>query len=71
MGKKSADNLLEAIENSKQNSLEKLLYGLGIRQIGEKAAKILAYRFETMQALMKAIIEAYRFSRGPQQISLF
>ena len=57
MGKKSADNLLEAIENSKQNSLEKLLYGLGIRQIGEKAAKILAYRFETMQALMQATYE--------------
>lgn len=57
MGKKSADNLLEAIENSKQNSLEKLLYGLGIRQIGEKAAKILAYWFETMQALMQATYE--------------
>ena len=57
MGKKSADNLLEAIENSKQNSLEKLLYGLGIRQIGEKAAKILAYRFETIQTLMNATYE--------------
>ena len=54
MGKKSIQNLLDAIEASKQNSLEKLLYGLGIRQIGEKAAKILAERFETMQGLMIA-----------------
>lgn len=57
MGKKSIDNLISAIEDSKQNSLEKLLYGLGIRQIGEKAAKILAYRFETMQNLMNATYE--------------
>lgn len=56
-GLKSYDNLVEAIEVSKQNSLEKLLCGLGIRQVGEKAAKILAQRFKTMDALMVADIE--------------
>ncbi|MBQ0008830.1 MAG: NAD-dependent DNA ligase LigA [Firmicutes bacterium] len=42
---KSVDNLLDAIENSKNNSLEKLLFGLGIKEVGEKMAKILAKRF--------------------------
>lgn len=51
MGEKSADNLLRAIEASKNNSLERLLFGLGIRFIGSKAAKTLAYRFETMTCL--------------------
>lgn len=54
MGEKSVSNLLQAIENSKQNSLEKLTFGLGIRFIGEKAAKILAEEFETMDRLQKA-----------------
>ena len=40
MGEKSAENLIRAIENSKANDLSRLLYGLGIRQVGEKAAKI-------------------------------
>ncbi|RJS61410.1 NAD-dependent DNA ligase LigA [Bacillus sp. PK3_68] len=57
MGEKSADNLLEAIEASKDNSLEKLLFGLGIRHVGAKAAKTLAQHFETMQALSEATIE--------------
>ena len=54
---KSVDKLLAAIENSKQQPLEKLLYGLGINQVGEKAAKILAHQFQTMDALMKATRE--------------
>ncbi|KEZ53400.1 NAD-dependent DNA ligase LigA [Metabacillus indicus] len=54
MGEKSADNLLQAIENSKQNSLERLLFGLGIRFIGSKAAKTLAQHFETMERLQSA-----------------
>lgn len=53
-GQKSYDNLVQAVEQSKQNSLEKLICGLGIRQVGEKAAKILAQRFKTMDALMNA-----------------
>ena len=42
MGEKSATNLITAIEASKENSLEKLLFGLGIRHVGAKAAKTLA-----------------------------
>ena len=56
-GEKSFENLIAAIENSKNNSLENLIFGLGIRQIGEKAAKILAQKFETMEVLRKASIE--------------
>jgi DNA ligase (NAD+) len=57
MGEKSVDNLLNAIEASKSNSLEKLLFGLGIRHVGAKAAKTLAQVFETMDALQKATME--------------
>ena len=57
MGEKSVDKLLSAIEASKSNSLDKLLYGLGIRHIGEKAAATLAMRFETMDQLMLATQE--------------
>ena len=53
MGEKSVNNLLQAIEASKNNSLEKLLFGLGIRHVGAKAAKTLAQQFETMDALKK------------------
>jgi DNA ligase (NAD+) len=52
MGEKSVDNLLQAIEASKKNSLEKLLFGLGIRHVGAKAAKTLAQEFSTMDQLM-------------------
>ncbi|MGD7023935.1 NAD-dependent DNA ligase LigA [Rossellomorea vietnamensis] len=54
MGEKSVDNLLNAIEASKANSLEKLLFGLGIRHVGAKAAKTLAQEFETIDTLMNA-----------------
>lgn len=54
MGEKSVTNLLKAIENSKVNSLEKLVFGLGIRHVGAKAAKTLAQEFETMDRLMEA-----------------
>ncbi len=57
MGEKSVDNLLKAIEASKQNSLEKLLFGLGIRFVGAKAAKTLAQYFETMDSLKEATTE--------------
>ena len=56
-GEKSFDNLIEAIENSKNNSLERLINGLGIRQVGEKASKILSARFKTMDAFMNASLE--------------
>ncbi|KAB2331183.1 NAD-dependent DNA ligase LigA [Cytobacillus depressus] len=51
MGEKSVQNLLQAIEASKNNSLEKLVFGLGIRLVGEKAAKTIAQQFETMDQL--------------------
>jgi DNA ligase (NAD+) len=57
MGEKSATNLLNAIEASKENSLERLLFGLGIRHVGAKAAKILAQQFETMERLSQATKE--------------
>ena len=57
LGDKSAENLLAAIEKSKENDLYRVIYGLGIRHIGEKAAKLLAGRFETMEAVMDASIE--------------
>ncbi|GLH65468.1 NAD-dependent DNA ligase LigA [Parageobacillus sp. G301] len=57
MGEKSATNLLHAIEASKQNSLERLLFGLGIRHVGAKAAKVLAEHFETMDRLQTATKE--------------
>ncbi|WP_416148770.1 NAD-dependent DNA ligase LigA [Salipaludibacillus sp. HK11] len=57
MGEKSVDNLLKAIEVTKTNSLEKLLFGLGIRFVGAKAAKTLAMNFEKMKSLQNATIE--------------
>ena len=45
---KSVDNLLNAIEESKKNSLERLLFGLGIKEVGEKMAKILAKRYQNL-----------------------
>ncbi|MBT2696085.1 NAD-dependent DNA ligase LigA [Bacillus sp. ISL-40] len=57
MGEKSATNLIKAIEISKDNSLEKLLFGLGIRHVGAKAAKTLAQQFGTMDKLAAATKE--------------
>jgi DNA ligase (NAD+) len=54
MGEKSVDNLLAAIEASKENSLERLLFGLGIRLVGAKAARVLAEHFGDMDAIMRA-----------------
>lgn len=57
MGEKSVNNLLQAIEVSKQNSLERLLFGLGIRHVGAKAAKTIAMEFKHMDQLVKATKE--------------
>ena len=54
---KSANNLLSAIQTSKENSLERLLFGLGIRHVGAKAAQLLAERFVTMDQLSEASFE--------------
>ena len=53
-GEKSIENLLNSIEVSKENSLERLLFGLGIRYVGKKTAKILAMYYKTMDNLIKA-----------------
>ena len=57
MGKKSAQNLMAAIRRSKDQDLARLIYAFGIRQVGQKAGKILAARFQTMEALEQATLE--------------
>ena len=57
MGKKSAQNLINSISNSKSAGLERLIYALGIRNIGEVAANALADRYKTLENLMKATKE--------------
>jgi DNA ligase (NAD+) len=54
MGERSADNLLRQIEESKQNDLNRLIYGLGIRHVGERTARILADNFDSIDELMEA-----------------
>lgn len=54
---KSAENLIKAIELSKQKELDRLIYALGIRHIGQKSAKLLAQHFHTMDELMAATEE--------------
>ena len=56
-GEKSLNKIIENIENSKNNSLERLLYGLGIKEIGTKTAKLLASEFSTMDMLIGATRE--------------
>lgn len=59
MGEKSAENLLKAIEASKQNDLYRLIFGLGIRHIGAKAAKLVADQLRTMDAILAASVEDF------------
>lgn len=54
MGRKSAENLIAAIENSKQNDLSRLLFALGIRHVGQKAAKVLSGTFGSLDAILEA-----------------
>ena len=54
---KAADKLYQAIQTSKENSLERLLFGLGIRHVGAKAARLIAERFETLSALQVASVD--------------
>lgn len=51
-GVKSVSNLMEGIENSKKNNLDRLLFGLGIRHVGEKVAKIIAEKFPSLERLL-------------------
>ncbi len=57
MGKKSAENLIKAIEKSKSSGLSRVIYALGIRNIGQKTADILAERFSTIDELMNATLD--------------
>ena len=59
-GEKSITNLLEAIENSKKNSLERLIYALGIRYVGKKTAKVLAMYFGDMDKFMNSDYETLK-----------
>ena len=57
MGDKSVDNLLNAIENSKQNSLDKVIFALGILNVGKKAGKILAEYYKNLTNFSKATVD--------------
>ena len=54
MAEQSAKNIVEAVNKSKENDLSRLLFALGIRHVGQKAAKLLSERFGTMSAIMDA-----------------
>lgn len=57
LGEKSAENLMAAIEKSKQQPLWRLLNGLGIRHVGERTAQLIAERFGSLEAMMAASVE--------------
>jgi len=57
MGEKSVDNLLRSIETSKSNDLSRLLFGLGIRNVGQKAAALICEKFNSIDALISASME--------------
>ena len=57
MGEKSAENLLAALENSKKQPLARLLFAFGIRHVGQKAARVLAQKYGTLDAICAASIE--------------
>ena len=64
MGEKSANNLIAAIEQSKSNPLWRLIFGLGIRHIGEKAAKLLEEAFESLDQMACASVEQFAQIEG-------
>ena len=59
MGEKSADNLIRAIDVSRKAGLERLLFALGIRQVGESAAEAVAARFRTLDACLSASFDDF------------
>ncbi|MDT2768896.1 NAD-dependent DNA ligase LigA [Globicatella sulfidifaciens] len=61
---RSANKILQAIEESKQQSLERLLFGLGIRHVGAKAAQLVAQKFGTMERIMTATLEDFSSIEG-------
>lgn len=61
---RSANKILQAIEDSKKQSLERLLFGLGIRHVGAKAAQLVAQRFGSMERIMSATLEEFSSIEG-------
>lgn len=61
---RSANKILQAIEESKQQSLERLLFGLGIRHVGAKAAQLVAQKFGTIERIMTATLEGFSSIEG-------
>lgn len=57
MGEKSVENLLNSIEGSKNNSIDRLIYGFGIRNVGQRAAKLLSENFDSIDKLRAATID--------------
>ena len=68
MGEKSVDNLLAALERSKQTSLRRFIYALGIRQVGEATARALALQFQGVERLLDATLDDLQAVRdvGPE-----
>lgn len=64
MGKKSAQNIVNAVEKSKKISLARFIYALGIRHVGEGIAKILAKKFEKLESLLSAEFEEIKDIEG-------
>ena len=56
-GKKSYENLINAVEESKHNNLDKLLFGLGIRHVGSKTAKLICQKFKTLDRIIDSTFE--------------
>ncbi len=67
-GKKFANNLIEAIENSKSNELSKLINALGIRHIGTKSAKTLAKKFQNIDSIINASVEELAITQDVGEI---
>ena len=64
LGEKSAQNIIESIQNSKNQPFEKVLFALGIRHVGEIAAKLIAKHFKSIDRLMQASIEEITVIKG-------
>ena len=67
-GKKSYDNLITAVEESKHNNLDKLLFGLGIRHVGSKTAKLICQKFKTLDAIIDSSYESIAEINGVGEV---
>ena len=67
-GQKSYENLINAIEESKHNNLDKLLFGLGIRYVGSKTAKLICQKFKTLDAIIESSFEEIASINGVGEV---